>query len=78
MKKLSLPFLCLMALHSPDNSSLFIKSSQVVAFRPLKEKHHDHIQKRANTVIYTGAGVSNFAIIETADQVVKMIAGCEK
>jgi hypothetical protein len=62
---------CLLTFHAPDHSPLFVESAHIVAVRP---DGFLHFQKHVNTVLYTTD--KNFAILEKADDVVKMIEGC--
>jgi len=62
---------CLLMFHSPDRSPLYVESAHIVAVRP---DGFLHLQKHVNAVLYTTD--KNFAILEKADEVVKMIEGC--
>jgi hypothetical protein len=66
--------LCLLLLHSPDGSELWIESNAITVIKS-GVPHRDHIAKGIGTVVYTAKG--NFGIREADGDVAKMIKSCD-
>jgi hypothetical protein len=65
----------MLAFHAPDHSLLYMESSYVIAIRPDGHNRFAHLPKTAKAVVY--GPTRDYAIVETADEVKKMIEDCK-
>jgi hypothetical protein len=66
---------CLLLLHSPDGSEIWIESNAINVIKS-GVPHRDHIAKGTGTVVYTTTG-KNFGIRENDGDVARMIKSCD-
>lgn len=68
-----LGLLCVLLLHGPDGSALYVLSESVKAIRPIAERHRDHVALGIRAVIYTGVSSTGFGVAEEAGEVLRLI-----
>lgn len=68
-----LGLLCVLALHGPDGSALYVLSDSVKAIRPIAARHRDHVASGIRAVIYTGVSPTGFGVAEEAGEVLRLI-----
>jgi len=66
---------CMLHLHAPDGSELFIETLNIAAARPVTPSIAKQVAHGSRTIIYSAGG--RYGIMETMQQIADMARQCE-
>ena len=70
---------CLLVFHSPDGTELWVASDVIKVIRPVGVAHREHVAPGTRSVVYlAGVRSAGWGVVESAEQVKAMVAGCAR